>query len=91
MTMVGCMYKFNRLSHSHIVSNERARVDKFVRGLPPSYILNIQVSGQTTMLDAFDQTFEIEIMRSKMRSRESISSGRKRSRPQENRNSRNQQ
>ena len=37
MTMPDYMHKFNRLSPfaPYIVPNERARVDKFVRGLPP--------------------------------------------------------
>ena len=56
MTMAKYMYKFNRLSHfaPHIVPNERARVDNFVRGLPPFYILAIKVSDPTTMVDALD-------------------------------------
>ena len=56
MTMAKYMYKFNRLSHFalHIVPHERSMVDKFVRGLPPPYILSIQVSDQTTMVDALD-------------------------------------
>ena len=93
MTVAEYMYKFNKLSHfaPHIVPNERARVDKFVRGLPPPYILAIQVSGQTTMADALDRAFEIETVRSEMRSRESTSSGRKRPRPQEEGNSGRQQ
>ena len=93
MTVAEYMYKFNRLSHfaPHIVPNERARVDKFVRGLPPPYILAIQVSDQTTMADALDRAFEVETVRSEMRSRESTSSGRKRPRPREEGNSGNQQ
>ena len=83
ITVAEYMYKFNRLSHfaRHIVPTERARVDKFVRGLPPPYILAIQVSDQTTMADALDRAFEIETVRSEMRTRESTSSGRKRFRP----------
>ena len=56
MTMAEYMYKFNRLSYFtlHIVPNERLRVDKFVRGLPPAYIMAIHVSDQNTMADALD-------------------------------------
>ena len=78
MIMVEYMYKFNRLSHfaPHIISNKRARVGKFVKGLPPPYILAIQMSDQTTMVDALDWAFKIETMRFEMRSRENISRGR---------------
>ena len=51
-----------------------------MRGLPPLYIFAIQVSDQTTMVDALDQAFEIETVRFEMRLGESTLSGRKRSR-----------
>ena len=54
MNIAEYMQKFNRLSYltPYIVPNEKVKVGKFVRGLPPPYILVIQVSDQTTMANA---------------------------------------